>query len=146
MENDVINLKSLSADAPLLYYNNWPNLTVKPQVRPVASSQKQGNKLPPREHKKQLAFHQSLAKSRFVFGGNRTGKSVCGAMETIWYATGLHPFIKMERAYDGWVVSLTRQVQRDVAQAKILQYLPPEWIVKTVMVSGSSFAPAGSGL
>lgn len=142
MENDVINLKSLSADAPLLYYNNWPNLTVKPQVRPVASSQKQGNKLPPREHKKQLAFHQSLAKSRFVFGGNRTGKSVCGAMETIWYATGLHPFIKMERAYDGWVVSLTRQVQRDVAQAKILQYLPPEWIVKTVMVSGSSFAPA----
>lgn len=142
MENDVINLKSLSADAPLLRYNNWPNLTVEPQVRPVTSSQKLGNKLPPREHKKQLAFHQSLAKSRFVFGGNRTGKSVCGAMETIWYATGLHPFIKMERAYDGWVVSLTRQVQRDVAQAKILQYLPPEWIVKTVMVSGSSFAPA----
>lgn len=142
MENDVINLKSLSADAPILQYNNWPNLTVTPQVRPSVKSQLNGKKMPPREHKKQLAFHQCLAKSRFVFGGNRTGKSVCGAMEAIWYATGLHPFIKVEHACDGWVVSLTRQVQRDVAQAKILQYLPPEWIVKTVMVSGSSFAPA----
>jgi len=142
MENDVINLKSLSADAPILRYNNWPNLTVTPQVRSVQHSQTATKQAPPREHKKQLAFHQSLAKSRFVFGGNRTGKSVCGAMETIWYATGLHPFVKVDHACDGWVVSLTRQVQRDVAQAKILQYLPPEWIVKTVMVSGSSFAPA----
>ena len=142
MENDVINLKSLSADAPILRYNNWPNLTITPQVRSVPQSQTATKQAPPREHKKQLAFHQSLAKSRFVFGGNRTGKSVCGAMEAIWYATGLHPFVKIEHACDGWVVSLTRQVQRDVAQAKILQYLPPEWIVKTVMVSGSSFAPA----
>ena len=142
MENDVINLKSLSADAPILRYNNWPNLTITPQVRSVQQSQTATKQAPPREHKKQLAFHQSLAKSRFVFGGNRTGKSVCGAMEAIWYATGLHPFVKIEHACDGWVVSLTRQVQRDVAQAKILQYLPPEWIVKTVMVSGSSFAPA----
>ena len=142
MENDVINLKSLSVDAPILKYNNWSNLTVVPQVRPVSKNRSLSNHSKPLEHKKQLAFHKSLAKSRFVFGGNRTGKSVCGAMETIWYATGLHPFVKIDHACDGWVVSLTRQVQRDVAQAKILQYLPPEWIVKTVMVSGSSFAPA----
>ena len=142
MENDVINLKSLSADAPLLQYNDWPHLTATPRLRPSAMAQVKQITKPPRKHQKQLAFHQSMAKSRFVFGGNRTGKSVCGAMETIWYATGLHPFIKIDHAMDGWVVSLTRQVQRDVAQAKILQYLPPEWIVKTVMVSGSSFAPA----
>lgn len=142
MENDVIDLKNLSADAPLLHYNDWPNLSVQPQVRSVVKNQQQKTSCVPRQHRKQLAFHQSLAKSRFVFGGNRTGKSVCGAMETIWYATGLHPFIKIDHACDGWVVSLTRQVQRDVAQAKILQYLPPEWIVKTVMVSGSSFTPA----
>ncbi|MBS7401589.1 MAG: terminase family protein [Eubacteriales bacterium] len=142
MENDVINLQSLSADAPLLKYNDWPHLTVKPRVRPTVEAKALRPDAPPRLHKKQLQFHQSLAKSRFVFGGNRTGKSVCGAIETIWYATGLHPFVKIDHAMDGWVVSLTRQVQRDVAQAKILQYLPPEWIVKTVMVSGSSFAPA----
>ena len=142
MENDVINLKSLSADAPLLKYNDWTHLTTQPQLRPHAGVKTIAVGEPPRLHAKQLQFHQSLAKSRFVFGGNRTGKSVCGAMETIWYATGLHPFVKLDHAQDGWVVSLTRQVQRDVAQAKILQYLPPEWIVKTVMVSGSAFAPA----
>lgn len=142
MENDVINLKSLSVDAPLLRYNDWTNLSVQQQIRITNATRVNDASIPPRQHKKQLAFHQSLAKSRFVFGGNRTGKSVCGAMETIWYATGLHPFVKIEHAMDGWVISLTRQVQRDVAQAKILQYLPPEWIVKTVMVSGSSFAPA----
>lgn len=142
MENDVINLKSLSADAPLLQYNDWTHLQVKPRVRPQSEINFTDKNGPPKLHQKQLDFHQSLCKSRFVFGGNRTGKSVCGAMETIWYATGLHPFVKIEHACDGWVVSLTRQVQRDVAQAKILQFLPPEWIVKTVMVSGSSFAPA----
>ncbi|MCQ2382274.1 MAG: terminase family protein [Clostridia bacterium] len=142
MENDVIDLKSLSADAPLLKYNNWSHLKVEPKVRRQSVVNTQCINESPKIHQKQLTFHQSLAKSRFVFGGNRTGKSVCGAMETIWYATGLHPFIKIDHAMDGWVVSLTRQVQRDVAQAKILQYLPPEWIVKTVMVSGSAFAPA----
>lgn len=142
MENDVINVKSLSADAPLLQYNDWPHLQVTPQIRSTTVNSIADMHTPPKQHQKQLAFHRSLAKSRFVFGGNRTGKSVCGAVETIWYATGLHPFVKIEHACDGWVVSLTRQVQRDVAQAKILQYLPPEWIVKTVMVSGSSFAPA----
>ena len=77
MENDVINLKSLSADAPLLQYNNWANLKTTPQVRPSSKSQVVGKQAPPREHKKQLAFHQSLAKSRVVFGCNRTGKIVC---------------------------------------------------------------------
>lgn len=142
MENDVINLKSLSADAPLLHYNDWPHLAVQPRERPHASVKTDKTVELPKLHTKQIKFHQSLAKSRFVFGGNRTGKSVCGAMEAIWYATGLHPFVKINHAMDGWVVSLTRQVQRDVAQAKILQYLPSEWIMKTVMVSGSSFAPA----
>ncbi len=141
MENDVINLKSLSASAPLLQYNDWTHLAIEQKVRPTSVVQSNTPNQLPKQHKKQLAFHQSLAKSRFVFGGNRTGKSVCGAIETIWYATGLHPFIKIDHACDGWVVSLTRQVQRDVAQAKILQYLPSEWIVKTVMVSGSAFAP-----
>ena len=142
MGNDVINLDSLSADAPLLRYNNWTQIQVPKQVRGGMPTPSQPTLGPVRKHLKQLAFHQSNARARFVFGGNRTGKSVCGAIETIWYATGLHPFTQLYRAYDGWVVSLTRQVQRDVAQAKILEYLPPEWIVKVVMVSGSAFAPA----
>jgi len=36
----------------------------------------------PPAHQKQVAFHKSLARSRWVFGGNRSGKTECGAVET----------------------------------------------------------------
>lgn len=142
MENDVINIESLSADAPFVLYNDWTREKCPKRRVSAPSTVVTSPNAPRPKHWKQLMFHRSPAKSRFVFGGNRTGKSVCGALETIWYATGTHPYVQLERACDGWVVSLTRQVQRDVTQAKILQYLPPEWIVKVVMVSGSAFAPA----
>ncbi|MDR1917383.1 MAG: terminase family protein [Christensenellaceae bacterium] len=144
-------------------------------------------------HKIQRAFHNSPAQCRFVFGGNRTGKSECGAVETVWLATGTHPNIPpsqtqgltkpnipptqtknsivLDEIENGklasslpqtqvatirtgtevtpnnaaeiscWVVSLTRQVQRDVAQAKILKYLPKEWIMQVVMLDGSAKSP-----
>ena len=69
MENDVINLKSLSSDAPFVQYNDWTNLSIKQQVRTVGRTTGVNVKTVPRQHKKQLAFHQSLAKCRFVFGG-----------------------------------------------------------------------------
>ncbi len=87
-------------------------------------------------HKKQLAFHQSDKKNRWVFGGNRSGKTECGAVEVIYYARGCHPYRKIAGATSGWVVSLSTQVQRDVAQSKILYYLNPDWIVDVVMLSG----------
>jgi len=86
-------------------------------------------------HKKQVAFHKCKKRNRWVFGGNRTGKTECGAVEVVYLACGLHPYKKNKRC-DGWVVSLSRQVQRDVAQKKILQYLPEKYIEKIVMVSG----------
>ena len=39
---------------------------------------------------------------------------------------------------DGWVVSLSSRVQRDVAQAKILYYLRKDWIKEIVMAEGRS--------
>ena len=87
-------------------------------------------------HQKQLAFHKCNKKNRWVFGGNRTGKTECGAVETVWLARGIHPF-KQNKKTDGWVVSVTTQVQRDVAQKKILNYLKKEWIYDIVMLSGS---------
>jgi len=53
----------------------------------------------------------------------------------VYLACGLHPY-KKNKITEGWVVSLSRQVQRDVAQRKILQYLPTSRIEKIVMVSG----------
>lgn len=93
------------------------------------------------KHEKQLAFHRCQKKNRWVFGGNRSGKTECGAVEAIWLARGIHPFKKNRPDVFGWVVSLSAQVQRDVAQAKILKYLDPGWIADVTMLSGRKDAP-----
>jgi len=86
-------------------------------------------------HKKQVIFHKTNKKNRWVFGGNRTGKTECGAVEVVYLARGIHPY-KQNKVTSGWVVSLSNQVQRDVAQQKILYYLNPDWIEEVVMLSG----------
>ena len=92
-------------------------------------------------HEKQIAFHKSNKRNRWVFGGNRSGKTECGAVETVWLARGIHPYKENKPSVSGWVVSLTREVQRDVAQAKVLKYLAPRFIEEIVMVSGKKGAP-----
>ena len=87
------------------------------------------------KHLKQIAFHKCQKKNRWVFGGNRSGKTECGAVETVWLARGIHPY-KKNKPCNGWVVSLSQQVQRDVAQSKILSYLKKDWIQDIVMISG----------
>ena len=71
-------------------------------------------------HKKQIEFHKCQKKNRWVFGGNRSGKTECGAVEVIYMARGCHPYREIGKSTNGWVVSLSTQVQRDVAQSKIL--------------------------
>ena len=89
-----------------------------------------------KRHRKQIAFHKCKKRNRWVFGGNRTGKTECGAVETVYLARGIHPYKKNKNNVFGWVVSLSTQVQRDVAQEKILKYLNPDWIVDVTMLSG----------
>lgn len=88
-------------------------------------------------HKKQLMFHKSGARIRFVFGGNRSGKTECGAAEAVYYLRGNHPYKPNRLDVCGWAVSLSSQVSRDVAQKKVLQYLPERYIADVVMLSGS---------
>ncbi len=94
-----------------------------------------------KKHKKQILFHKCKKRNRWVFGGNRTGKTECGAAETVYIARGIHPYRKNIPDSCGWVVSLSTQVQRDVAQAKILHYLNKDWIAEIVMQSGRKGAP-----
>ncbi|MCL2374914.1 MAG: terminase family protein [Firmicutes bacterium] len=94
-------------------------------------------------HLKQLAFHKSLKRNRWVFGGNRSGKTECGAAEAVYMARGIHPYRENRAEVSGWVVSLSNQVQRDVAQGKILDYLNPDWIAEVVMTSGKVSNPRG---
>ena len=95
-----------------------------------------------RIHKKQLAFHKCRKRNRWVFGGNRSGKTECGAVEAIYIARGVHPYRRNRQNVFGWVVSLSQQVQRDVAQKKILSYLRPDQIVDIVMLSGRKDSPS----
>lgn len=92
-------------------------------------------------HAKQIAFHKCKKRNRWVFGGNRTGKTECGAAETVWMLRGNHPYRENRKDVAGWAVSLSRGVQREVAQAKILDYLRPDWIENIVMESGKASSP-----
>ncbi|MFA5449219.1 MAG: terminase family protein [Clostridia bacterium] len=92
-------------------------------------------------HAKQMEFHRSAARNRWVFGGNRSGKTECGAVETVWRARGIHPYRENRAGASGWVVSVTYEVQREVAQSKILYYLNPDWVSKIVMREGSQGSP-----
>lgn len=87
-------------------------------------------------HLKQLAFHKCQKKNRWVFGGNRSGKTECGAVEAVYLARGIHPYRQNKDNVFGWVVSLSQQVQRDVAQSKVLSYINPSWIENVTMLSG----------
>lgn len=92
-------------------------------------------------HEKQMAFHRCAKRNRWVFGGNRSGKTECGAVESVWRARGIHPYRENKDNVSGWVVSLSQQVQRDVAQAKILKYLSPRYISDVVMREGKHTSP-----
>ena len=92
-------------------------------------------------HEKQVAFHKCLKRNRWVFGGNRSGKTECGAVECVSMARGVHPYRENRKDVAGWVVSLSAQVQRDVAQKKILRYLRRDWIDEIVMLSGRKDSP-----
>lgn len=94
-----------------------------------------------KKHKKQIAFHKCKKRIRFVFGGNRSGKTECGAAECVYLAVGNHPYKKNKKDTVGWVVSLSQQVQRDVAQKKVLYYLRKDLIDDIVMISGKKGSP-----
>lgn len=93
------------------------------------------------KHKKQIEFHENQSCNKWIFGGNRTGKTECGAVEAVMWATGEHKWRDIKGATEGWVVSLTTRMSRDIAQAKILKYLPKDRIIEIVMQKGRKGAP-----
>lgn len=48
-------------------------------------------------HEKQVSFHSSTARKRLLLGGNRSGKTVGGASEAVWWLTGQHPYLQTPR-------------------------------------------------
>ena len=96
-----------------------------------------------RPHEKQLMFHRCQKKNRWALGGNRTGKTEAGAAECAFLARGNHPYRETKGPMNGWVVSLTAEMQRDVAQKKLMSYLNPAWIRSIRMREGRADDPEG---
>ncbi len=78
-----------------------------------------------RPYPTQRKFHESNARIRGFFGGNRSGKTRALVQEVLWYATGLHPFKKLREKVPlhVWVVSLDFPSSRDVVQPMIREIL-----------------------
>jgi phage terminase large subunit-like protein len=49
-------------------------------------------------HAKQEIFHRSTSKKKLYIGGNRSGKTVGGIVEDLWWLTGRHPYREVPEA------------------------------------------------
>lgn len=91
-----------------------------------------------KDYPEQLRFHKSSARGRFVSGGNRGGKTDAEVVESIWWATNSHPYLKRPEEWGNGPVSL-RFVVVDVAKG-IEQIILPKmqrWIPKSYLKEGS---------
>lgn len=81
-----------------------------------------------------LKFHESDRIGRILRGGNRSGKTVAGAVEGIWRATGRHPYQKThELPTRGRIVT----VDRDAGMKQIILPVLKQWIPPSELVNGS---------
>jgi phage terminase large subunit-like protein len=79
-------------------------------------------------------FHKSEKIGRILRGGNRSGKSVAGVVESIWRSTGRHPFHSThELPTRGRIVT----VDRDAGIEQIIKPLLKQWVPSSEMVNGS---------
>ena len=77
----------------------------------------------------QEPFHKSNKRTRLALGGNRSGKSVSGACEAVWYATGTHPYKRIPVPNFGRVVctDFTNGIEK-VILPEIKKWLPKRYI------------------
>lgn len=80
------------------------------------------------------AFHRSVKTGRLLRGGNRAGKSVSGAVEGIWRATGKHPFIP---THDVPIRGRIVTVDIDNGLELIIKPLLKQWTPPSELVNGS---------
>jgi len=85
-------------------------------------------------HAKQSAFHKSPAKIRLYIGGNRSGKTVGGIVEDIYYLTGEHPFRRVPKPpIKGRVVCV--DFTYGINQIIIPQF--QKWMPPSLLINGS---------
>lgn len=80
------------------------------------------------------AFHKSIKIGRILRGGNRAGKSVAGVVESIWRATGKHPY---QKTHDPPVNGRIVTVDKDNGIEQIIKPLLRQWVPSSELVNGS---------
>lgn len=85
-------------------------------------------------HLKQLLFHKSLKSGRLYIGGNRSGKSVGGVIEDLWWATRRHPYRQIP---DGKVFGRVLGVDFINGVQGILIPIFKRWIIPSDLIGGS---------
>lgn len=84
-----------------------------------------------RPHAKQLLFHKSTAKIRLFIGGNRSGKTVGGATESVQYARREHAFktIPWNEPIRGRIVAVDflNGVQK-IVLPEVARWIPPSML------------------
>lgn len=85
-------------------------------------------------HEKQKLFHNSPSGGRLYIGGNRSGKTVGGIVEDIYYATGKHPYKEVKPTpTHGRIVT----VDFKNGANKIILPVLSQWIPPSELINGS---------
>jgi phage terminase large subunit-like protein len=85
-------------------------------------------------HDHQVTFHESTTAGRLFIGGNRSGKSVGGVVEDLWWVTKRHPYLELpEGPIRGRVVG------SDFPNGVNTILLPifKRWVIPSDLVNGS---------
>jgi len=97
----------------------------------LKNQSKEPNILAYKPHDKQKIFHASKAHTRLYIGGNRSGKTVGGVTEDIYYLRGSHPYKRVpEPPVRGRVVCVDfNQGISQIIIPKLKQWLPPSLLI-----------------
>jgi phage terminase large subunit-like protein len=80
------------------------------------------------------AFHKSTKVGRVLIGGNRSGKSVAGTVESVGRSTGKHPY---QKTHDVPTRGRIVTVDKDAGINQIILPLLKQWIPVSERVNGS---------
>lgn len=84
-------------------------------------------------HPKQEEFHASQAAIRALFGGNRSGKTTCGGAESVFRATGNHPFqhVPAPPTYGRVVAVDFKDGVQKIVLPEIARWIPPSALINS---------------
>lgn len=82
-------------------------------------------------HEKQTIFHQDQSRGRLYIGGNRSGKTVGGVVEDIWWLLGKHPHRpRIEGGVRGRIVTVSyTEGVKQIIIPEITKWIPPSELI-----------------